>query len=344
MAAHFKYHMIVPPESFMGRYLSYLQNQETAQAFDFWTGLFCISTACARNTWVDRPRAPVYLNMFTILVGESGRPRKSASVSFAQRVIRELTAEDEEVGHIDAKITPEKLDELLHLRTEEHGSAQLCITISELAVFLGTERYIAAMPVLLTDLYDCPSARDGGGTIARGKVVQRKVWVSFLSASTPIWLLKTVNPNVIEGGFTSRCFFIIANDPKRPIPWPIETSPQVLRDVLDEIKIIQAEARTRGPIQIDDAAMEAFTNWYNNRPRAFDPFKQSFMAREDAHVLRVAALLSINDGTWSVRRSHVNMAIRLIAGVREKSNDIFEGAEVQSKYAIAFDRIRALLV
>lgn len=328
----------------MGRYLTYMQSQETAYSFDFWSGLFCVSTACARNVWVDRPRAPVYLNMFTILVGESGRPRKSASITFAQRIIRQLTGPSQSVGHIDAKVTPEKLDELLHDRTLEHGSAQLCITVPELAVFLGTERYIAAMPILLTDLYDCPTARDGGGTIQRGKVVQRNVWLSFLSASTPIWLLKTVNPNVIEGGFTSRCFFIVANEPKHAIPWPDDGDPTLLADILDDIKIIQAEAKKHGPIQINDYAMRAFTDWYVARPRSFDPFKQSFQAREDAHVLRVAALLSINDGTWLVRRSHIKVAIRLVAGVRDRSNDIFEGAEVQSKYAIAFDRIRGLLV
>jgi len=282
--------------------------------------------------------------MFVILVGESGRPRKSASINFAQRLIRHLTGPDQVIGHIDAKITPEKLDELLHDRTMEHGTAQLCITVPELAVFLGTERYIAAMPILLTDLYDSPAARDGGGTIKRGKVVQRDVWLSFLSASTPIWLLKTVNPNVIEGGFTSRCYFIVANEPKRAIPWPIDTDPDMLERMIADLHRIRQLALIHGPMQINDYGMEAFIHWYNNRQRAYDPFKQSFQAREDAHVLRVAALLSINDGTWLVRRSHIQVAIRLVSEVRERSNNIFEGAEIQSKYAIGFDQLRSMLV
>lgn len=339
-----QYHRLVPHDSFMGRYLSYMQSQETAHAFDFWSGMFCVSTACARNTWVDRPRAPVFLNMFTILVGESGRPRKSASISHAQSIIRHLIDENEDLAHIDAKVTPEKLNLILHDRTMEYGNAQLCITVPELAVFLGTERYISAMPILLTDLYDCPAARDGGGTIQRGKVLQRNVWVSFLSASTPIWLLKTVNPNVIEGGFTSRCFFIVSNEPKRAIPWPMDTDPQLQKAMIDDIKRIQKHAAMRDPIQLTESAMVTYTTWYAHRERSYDPFKQSFQAREDAHVLRVAALLSINDGTWLIRRSHISVAIRLVHQVKERSNNIFEGAEVQSKFALGFDHMRSMLV
>jgi hypothetical protein len=245
---------------------------------------------------------------------------------------------------LDAKVTPEALDKLLHDRTATHGNAQLCISVPELAVFMGTERYIAHMPTLLTDLYDCPSARDGGGTIARGAVVQRDVWVHFLSASTPVWLLKTVNPNVIEGGFTSRCYFIIANQPKQHIAWPQEPDPQLHQDLCEDLEIIAAEARTRPPIGMHEDAMQMFTKWYAERPRSSDPFKQSFEAREDAHVLRVAALLCINDGSWLIHDCHILMAIEMLSGIKENSAKIFDTAEARNKYASALDMIRMQLL
>jgi hypothetical protein len=216
------YDKLVPADSFLGRYLRFMSQQETAYAFDFWSGMWAVSCACGRLTYVARPRAPVFLNMYTILIGESGIARKTTSVSSAAKLVRILATEDKELGFIDAKVTAEKLDSILHERTMEHGSSQLCIAIPELAVFLGTEQYVANMPTLLTDLYDSPSHRHGGGTIERGEIVQRNIWVSFLSASTPVWLLKTVNPNVVEGGFTSRCLFIVSNEPKSKIPWPDE--------------------------------------------------------------------------------------------------------------------------
>jgi len=336
---------LVPHDSFMGRYLAYMQRQETALAFDWWSGLWALACACGRHTYVARPRAPIFLNMYTILIGESGVARKTTSVATASKLVRQLCDDDPVMGFIDAKVTGEKLDDLLHQRTEAYGSAQMCAAVPELAVFLGTERYISNMPTLLTDLYDCPSHRHGGGTIARGECVQRDVWLSFLSASTPIWLLKTVNPNVVEGGFTSRCLFIVSNTPKHRIPWPDGSDTE--HDyawLLADLRAVHERVMDSQPIGLTDGGMSTFTKWYKTRGRSLDPFKQSFEAREDAHVLRVSALLSINDGTWRIDHHHVSRSIKLIADVKQASSAIFENTEQRTKFAYSLDKIRAILV
>lgn len=336
---------LVPADSFMGLYLRYMKRLETAHAFDWWCGLWCIAGICGRNTYVARPRAPVYLNMYLILIGDSGVARKTTSVSTAGGLVRAVLAQDNEVGFVDAKTTAEKLDDLLHDRTMEHGSGQLCIAIPELAVFLGTERYVANMPTLLTDLYDCPSHRHGGGTISRGECVQRDIWLSFLSASTPIWLLKTVNPNVVEGGFTSRCIFVISNKPKQSIAWPDGSDTLTEKEqLLDKLRTIRRRAAISEPILLNEGAMSTYRSWYKRRTRSYDVYRQSFEAREDAHVLRVAALLCINDNSWEITHAHITKAIKLVATVKEGSSQIFEGAEIRTKYAMALDSIRASLI
>jgi hypothetical protein len=338
------YSRLVPANSFMGRYMKYMQAQETAEIFDFYCGLWAISAVCGRNTFVQRPRAPVYLNMFIVLVGESGVARKTTSVRVATDIARTVIGGDGPIGLIDGKITPEKLLDLLQDRTMEHDCAQLCASVPELAVFMGTERYIAHMPTLLTDLYDCPAAYEGGGTLMRGKVVLRRVWIHFLSASTPVWLMKTVNPNVIEGGFTSRCYFIISNEPKQHIPWPVENDKELYQDLCDDVKIIATEALAHGPVEVDEQAVRVFSSWYEARERSLDTFKQSFEAREDAHVLRIAALLAINDGTWLIQADHIDTAIGLVTAIKVDSGKIFETTEQRTKFATALDIIRAQLV
>lgn len=338
-----KYDRLVPKDSFLGRYMEYMSSQETSHAFDWWCGLWCISSVCGRSIYVDRPRAPIYLNMFVILVGESGVARKTTSVSTATRLIRPILAEHS-IGFMDSKVTPQKLDQILMERSDEFGKAEMCMACPELAVIMGTESYIATMPVLLTDLYDCPNFRSGGGTLRRGGVLQENVWLSFLSASTPIWLLKTVNPNVVEGGFTSRSYFIVSNEPKRKIPWPEDKDPELFLDLQDDLRIIAKEVRSREPIILTQEGMERFTAWYEDKPRSLDPFKQTFESREDAHVLRVSALMTINDGTYQIRRGHINMAIQLITEMKESSGKIFDTAEIRSKFATALDILRAQLM
>lgn len=338
------YNRLVNPNTFMGRYLSYMQSQETALPYDWWCGLWCISSVIARSTHIARPRAPVYLNMYLILVGDSGVPRKTTSVGNARALVRHVLHHYPDVAILDAKLTPEKLDELLHDATSKHANAQLCIAVPELAVFLGTERYIAHMPTLLTDLYDCPDARYGGGTITRGSVIQHNVWLNLLSASTPVWLLRTVNPNVVEGGFTSRCYFIVANEPKHHIAWPQEPDADLYTDLQDDLTIIARESRSHPSIGITDRGRVFFSNWYTLRPRSLDPFKQSFEAREDAHALRIAGLLCINDGSWIINHEHIEYAIALLSEVKQTSGNIFERAEAHSKFAQGLDILRTQLI
>jgi hypothetical protein len=283
--------------------------------------------------------------MYVALIGDSGTARKSTAVRVATDYVRRLYASTEEIALLDSRMTAEALDQLLHDMTEMHGSSQVAVAVSEMAVFLGTERYLAAMPILLTDLYDCPSHRRGGGTITRGECIQRNVWISMLTASTPIWLLKCINPNVIEGGFTSRCYFIISNAPKRRIAWPTHVdSAEEAEAIFRDLTYVRDMANMHPSIGLTYGAMVEFTDWYDHRDPSLDPFKQSFEAREDAHVLRVAALLAINEDVWQIEQHHITTAIQLIGGIKEDSNQIFQNAEAQTKFALALDVIRATLI
>jgi uncharacterized protein DUF3987 len=331
-------------DSFISRYLRFMSTQETAHAYDMWCALWCISCACGRATYVARPRAPVYLNMYVVLVGDSGIPRKSTSVNMALRLVRELFADSEQPAIIDAMVTAERLDELLHEQTKKFGSSQIIVGVSELAAFVGAQAYMNTMPVTLTDLYDCPTHRVGG-TVSRGVSEQKDVWISMLSGSTPVWLLRTVNPRIVEGGFSSRCMFVISNEPKQSIPWPSEEDNDYDRSqLMDALRDIRDGARARGPIRIVDTALAAFSEWYTTREHSTDPYKQSFEAREDAHVLRIAALLCINDGSWEIRTKHIRYAIELVASIKQASGTVFEQGIMRTKYAAAYDLIRTQLL
>ncbi len=338
------YYHNVPENSFIARYLRFMATQETAHAYDFWCALWTLGCACGRATYVARPRAPVYLNMYLILVGDSGIPRKTTSVNMALSLIRDLYADEQTLGIIDAKLTSEHLDLVIHERTKKFGSGQVVIGVPELAVFMGSEAYLANMPATLTDLYDCPVNRQGG-TIARGLSEQHNVWVSLISGSTPIWLLKTVNPKVVEGGFSSRCMFVVANKPKQSIPWPVEEDNDAIREhLISDLRHCHSRANTCDPIRIVDTALDLFREWYATRDHSTDPFKQSFEAREDAHVLRIAALLGINDGSWEIQHKHVQLAIKLINTIKVSSGAMFEYGISRTKYAAAFDVIRTMLI
>lgn len=340
--ARTNYKKLVRPDTFIGRYLQFCDASETPYAYDMWTALWLLSVALGRGVVVDRPHAPVYLNLFLILVAESGVTRKSTAVRRAVKFARPLTGDDNPL--IESKITPEKLEWQLQEQTIEYGHAYNHIAIDELVTFLGKEKYVDKMPTLLTDLYDCPELRTGGGTISRGRTVLRNVYVNFLSASTPSWLLRAVNPDVIEGGFTSRVVFVVAEQPKRSTPWPVAPDEELRTRIADDLLSIKRKAVSVPSIKLNPLARSRFDAWYRRRELHRDTFRASFQSREDAHVLRLAALLCINDGAWEIQANHITNAIKIVTECREDGASIFEGTGSHTKIVLGLDALRDKLL
>lgn len=335
------YKKLVSPGTFLGDYLSYMEPLETPSAYDFWTALWLLSVNLGRSIIVDRGGAPVFLNLFTILVAESGVTRKSTAVRHATKFARGI---DGPLQLVETKITPELLEERLHRQALEHGTSQAAISISELVTFLGKEKYVSTMPTLLTDLYDCPELRSGGGSLTSGSRDLKNVFVSFLSASTPSWLVRAVNPDVIEGGFTSRVIFVVAEEPKRRQSWPGEQDEDLNNRIVERLRQISRIAKERRHISISEGGRRTFDKWYRSRTLHRDPFRASFQSREDAHILRLAAFLSINDDTWHIQHNHILAAIKIITEVREDGASIFEGTGTTSRLVAGIDKIRDKLL
>jgi hypothetical protein len=324
--------------------MAHMSEQETATDYDFWCALWLLSCAIGRSVIIDRPRAPVFMNLYAILVANSGVTRKSAAVGVARNIATQLIADDPLLEVIEGKTTAEKLERMLHERTTATGSAGVAIAISELATFLGTERYNATIPVLLTDLYDCPSERRSGGTIARGSVKQSNIFVNLLSASTPAWLFRSVNPSVVEGGFTSRCIFVCAEEPKRRIAWGSSNSGGDTGPLLHRLRVIREQGRNYRTITINERALSRFRSWYSRRKPSLDGFRSSFESREDAHILRLAAFLCINDGTWVIQVTHLAAAIKIIADVKFNAGKLFQGTNSRTKFILGVERLSDALV
>jgi hypothetical protein len=199
---------------------------------------------------------------------------------------------------------------------------------------------------LLTDLYDSADIRTGGGTIGRGKTLLKNLYVTFLSASTPSWLYRSVNADVVEGGFTSRCIFVHEEEPKAAIAWPDEAvdASSARENLVHKFKNAASTASGVGNIRLSPGALNLFTGWYGDRDIHLDPFRASFESREDAHVLRMAATLCISDNSFNVQHSHVLAAIEIISEAKERAAVIFEGSTAPDRTTLGIDKVRTFLI
>ena len=347
-----KYRTLVNKNTFIGQYMKYMSGLETPSAYDFWTAVWLTSLCLGRGTIVSRPRIPVHMNWYIILCAESGMTRKSTAVSKATHVAREYLriTGGEDVLLIEDKATPETFEASLNVATREHGYAHAAISISELVRFLGRERYTMSMPGLLTDLYDCPDQRRSPGTLTRGPSIIDNVYVSFLSASTPTWLTRSINPNVVEGGFTSRVIFVHAERRKHQVAWPDEergeSDPKVA--ILERMLHMRAQAklmRENYPgIQLSEPALKWYKRWYKRRKEHRDTFRATFEAREDEHVLRLAGVLAANDDGWLIEMRHLQAATKVINEAKERGARIFEGVQQIDSLVQGIDLLREMFI
>lgn len=312
--------------TFLHQYMKFMTEVETPSAYDFWCGMWLISNAVGRDIYVSRPRLPVYLNLYIILCADSGVTRKSTGINYASRIIN-VSARSNDSVISSGRTYPSKLLKLANETSELHGKTHIAIAISELGAVMSRTGYMRDMPVLLTDLYDCPEVRHGGGSMSDKGTVLHNVYTTFLSASTPRWLLTRVNSDIIEGGFTSRCFFIHEESRKRKISWPTigEVSDDIfVKERAEDLDAFSDRARRVKSIEIHPLALVKYNNWYQRRKDGTSKYTHSFESREQDHVLRVAALLSINDEIWIIQEHHIKRAIQLVEDIKSKGDRLFE--------------------
>lgn len=323
-----------------------LEDQETPVIYDFICACWCLSVAMGRDVIVDRPRAPVHLNMYVILVSESGIMRKSTSIRIATSLVRDFLAlQQSHVLLFENKTTMGMMLDELSRASQDHGAGQGVLVASELAAVLGRGSSLSGLPALLTDLYDCPDQRVGGGSLNTGSFNLKDVYFSFLGGSTPSWLAKAVRPEIIEGGFTSRCYFINGRNRKRSIAWPEGESDGSIREALvDRLVKLHDSSKRYNRIGITGNAKQKFSQWYTNRGLHKDAYRESFESREDSHILRFAGLFAINEKRWEIDHNHITRAIDFVAHIKRAGTELFTGSAVGARDVRLLHKVRNLLL
>lgn len=297
-----------------------------------------------RSVIVDRPRAPVHLNMYIILVSESGIMRKSTSIRIATSVVRDfLSMQKSNVLLFENKTTMGMLLDELSRASQDHGAGQGILVASELAAVLGRGSSLSGLPALLTDLYDCPDKRVGGGSLNTGSFNLKDVYFSFLGGSTPSWLAKAVRPEIVEGGFTSRCYFINGRNRKRSIAWP-EGDGNDRGNLVERLTLLARESKRYNKIGITVGGKHKFSTWYNNRGLHKDAYRESFESREDSHILRFAGLFAINEERWEINEHHIARAIDFVSNIKRAGTELFTGTEVGTRDVKLLHKVRDLLI
>jgi len=320
-----------------------MSSGETPAIYDFWAAMWLLGTVLGREIVVPRPHAPVYMNWYIIIVANSGITRKSTAVNAAKSMLNLYRKKfDPPICLLDGKSSPEAFEREMSRASDTSGSAWMALNSSELTRFLGKEQYMMKMPALLVDMYDMPLSMQFT-TISRGILFAIKPYITFFSASTPRWLNMTVNPTVIEGGFTSRTIFVKAERRKKKIPWPEEGDTND-DDIINELHKVVITAQQVKEIKMTEGAMKKFSIWYREKEESVAQYSSSFESREDAHVLRLAACLAVNNGEYQIDNVSIMQSIRIIRTAKDTGSYLFEGGARPEDTQIGINKLIQTLI
>ena len=326
---------MLPTSGFIGAYMRYTDRQESPGSYHFWVGATMLSSVLQRKAWVSKGIYNVYPTVFTILVGPSGRCRKSR----AMRLGLELIEDFDFMNIIADKTSPEAFLQALMEGTNtmtgakksSTGSANINIATpdasglvrtTELGVFLNKQTYTSGMVGILTDLFDCP---DDFRYITRNSkpIVLHNVAVTFLGATTPKWLATNMPEGAFEGGFVSRFIMIVKNARDRHISFPEEPPPSEKQ----ELKRMLAEmhAKFHGSIPLENVGRNWYDKWYQTGTADIVENEEmsGFAERKPDYVLKLAMILCASDMRKTITEEDLIRAKNILDWTQAKMFDAF---------------------
>ncbi len=291
-------------EDWITGYLQYTEDTEPPRAYHAWVAVSCIAGALQRRVFLSWGIEKIYPNLYIILVGPSGRTRRSTALGIGQDIFEELN-----IPMTAQAITREALIRKLADSTATYDMRQqgkigyqaaLTTFSSELAVFLGQTdiRFLA----LLTDWYDSLHSWKYE-TKHQGKDEIKNLCYNFLGTTAPEWITSMLPLEAIGGGFTARIIFVLEHNKAKLVPRQRFLKEHgILRTAL--VKDLQRIALLSGEVEFGREAEAAYIDWYTLQDqmlaKGLPPIKDrrfaSYCERRQTHLRKLCLTMTASRG------------------------------------------------
>ena len=196
---------------FLDSYMYFTDNTEPCALYRKWVGASIIAAALQRKCYLKWGSQTWYPNLYIVLTGPPGEPRKGTAMASGYSILRPLN-----VKLFADRLSPEhfikELSQSLVITQFDAGKlmnhCSMTIFSKELTVFIGykNSQFLAD----LTDLYDCADIW-AYRTKNSGEYEVTGAWLNLLAATTPEQIQAALPAEAIGGGFASRVLFIYAD-------------------------------------------------------------------------------------------------------------------------------------
>lgn len=278
-----KFEALLPKNGrFFLPYVEWTRKTESPITFHVFSALTVLGAAASRKVYLPFGFSPVYANYAAMLVGRSGRVKKTTAVDIAMILVR-----SENLLPIFAeRLTPEALVTSMKAKGGQHF-----VYAPELSVLLTRANYNSSMITTLIRLLDCPDFFDAS-TIVRGDEKIPDVALTLLGASAPE-LFEAMPREATSGGFLNRIVLVYEDDTPRCFPRQVRGD-----DALQEKirKVVRRVRQYEGQFHWSKDAEEWNDAWYRARWKAVrdnDTELNVTTERLQTHLFRTAMLFHL---------------------------------------------------
>lgn len=301
----------LPSPGFITDFVLHLRGIMTPTSFCFWSGAFVISNILQRDAFLRWFPDPIFANFFIVFVAPPRICAKSTAVRFGEKLLykyTDLLADNPRLvflkePRIYNRATPEGLNDILSpveklfegdTKPLKRGSS-CAIIVSELANFLGKQKYNAGLTEKLIDLYDC---KDKHREMSRshGVEMQEDTYVTLFGATTTEGLEESIPSIAMGGGFISR---LIIDSNEKATRWSGHHRPRPVvggptqKDLLERMAWIAKNSQ--GEYVFSKEADAYYIQRYNEIGKLLQSEdnlkKRDLNQRYDIHLVKLAMLL-----------------------------------------------------
>jgi len=277
-------------------YLEYVDETEPPILYKEWSAISVIASALQRKSFIRFGTYEFFPNMYIVLVGPSGRCRKSKAMEPGRDFLSKINVNLAPDATSQVALLSELEDSIVSGMTDKAGNpipahCSLTIYSMELTVFLSYNN--PDLLTYLTNWYDCdPKWRYK--TQGRGNQIIENVWVNLCGATTPELIASSLPRDTVGGGLASRIIFVYESKKGKSISLtrmkpPNEAQYENLVHDLQEINLMHGEFR------IDKDFDDEFTRWYEEEEYQYsieDPRFSGYKERRATHIIKLCMILS----------------------------------------------------
>jgi DNA primase len=247
-----------------------------------------------------------YPNFYFVLIGPSGKARKTTAMRFARDLLEAVNSDVEIITGVPSGES---------LIRELDGENKIRIIYQEeFAVILKKANQETSNTCQrLTELYDTPNEVTNPTQVNPAKA--RNFLLSLVAGSTREWLISDLNVRDIHGGFANRFGFVVGKL-KEPIPLPVPYDQHQWDNLVKEIQELDtflADKKSSKYLGLTEKSKKLWVEYYNYYyNKMWSSHEMALLAeRLTEKIYKTAMVYATVERSPSIEAHHLELAIKV---------------------------------